>query len=347
MIAMQTGLDPVRFLELSRHAPVVDVRTQAEFSRGHVPGAVNLPLFSNEERATVGTLYTTRGSAEAIKKGLELVKPKIRSFMLDALKMARHDKALLYCWRGGMRSNSMAWLFNSTGIRVATLEGGYKAYRRFVHDCFARPFRLVVIGGMTGSGKTAVLEAIEKMGMQVIHLERLANHRGSVFGGIDMPEQPTTEHFENLLCAELLNMDAGRSIFLEDESLAIGKVFIPGDFFRQMSRAGYIRIDVPFSQRVRRLEETYARADKMLLVTSVNRLERRLGHENTRKVIRFIENNNMTGAVELVLKYYDKVYARSQHPGQHQTYNKIIAGDEKPDKIATRIVRLSKEFKSL
>jgi len=189
--------DMADFMEKGRTWPVVDVRTPAEFQRGHMPGAVNLPLFTNEERTDVGTLYLQKGSNEAILKGLEVTGPKLKHYTLQAYNLAPDGNILLYCWRGGMRSNSMSWLLNAAGMNSFTLEGGYKTYRRFVHAFFEKPFNLVVIGGMTGSGKTAVLEEIERAGHQVVHLERLASHKGSVFGHLGMPKQHTTAQIEN------------------------------------------------------------------------------------------------------------------------------------------------------
>ena len=207
------------FLDKSRTMPVIDVRSPAEFDHGHISGAINMPVFSNEERSIIGSLYVQQGSSEAIMKGLDLVGPKMKDFAASARDIAPGGEALLHCWRGGMRSNSMAWLLNTVGIKTSTLEGGYKSYRRFAQAFFTKPLNLIVIGGMTGSGKTEVLEALEKKGIQVIHLERLARHKGSVFGGIGMPVQPTTEQFENDLFTLLMQLDSQEPVFIEDESL--------------------------------------------------------------------------------------------------------------------------------
>jgi tRNA 2-selenouridine synthase len=235
----------------------------------------------------------------------------MKEFASLAIKMAPGSEALLHCWRGGMRSNSMAWLLNTVGIKAYTLDGGYKSYRRFVHQYFEQPLNMVVIGGMTGSGKTDVLEALELKGQQVINLERIAGHKGSVFGGIGMPRQPTTEQFENDLFARIRLLERDKPIYIEDESIAIGRVFIPEPFYRQMSPARCINLIVPSGRRIAYLVENYTTDDKELLVSGVKHIERRLGPENAAKVIGLILNGEMAPAVEMVLKYYDKVYERS------------------------------------
>ncbi|HJZ41525.1 MAG TPA: tRNA 2-selenouridine(34) synthase MnmH [Bacteroidales bacterium] len=326
------------FLDKSNTAPVIDVRSPAEFTRGHIPGAVNLPLFTNEERSVVGTLYLKKGSSEAMIKGLELIGPKMKQFAEEGLELAKDGELLIHCWRGGMRSNSMAWLFQTMGIRASTLEGGYKSYRHFVQESFDKPFNLIVIGGMTGSGKTEILEALEKKGHTVIHLERLASHKGSVFGGVGLPDQPTTEHFENLLSGELQKLDPGKPVFIEDESLAIGRVFIPQPFYSQMSSGRFIHVLVPVERRIKRLVEAYTGGDKKLLADGVKRIERRLGTENAAHVAGLINRGEMEKAVEIVLRYYDKVYSRSMSMRKRKEILEINAGHNEPGEIADNIL---------
>ncbi len=202
------------FLEKGQNCPILDVRSPDEYNRGHIPGARSLPLFNNEERSAVGTLYLQKGSKEAMLKGLELVGPKMKEFVIQASGLSRDGELALYCWRGGMRSNSMAWLFNTSGIKSHTLDGGYKSWRRHIHGFFGQPVpNLVVIGGMTGTGKTEILEEIERKGGQVVHLERLARHKGSVFGHLGMPAQPSTEQFENELYTSLSTFRPGETRF--------------------------------------------------------------------------------------------------------------------------------------
>jgi tRNA 2-selenouridine synthase len=334
------SLDIKKFLEKSQSCPVLDVRSPAEYARGHIPGALSLPLFNNEERSIVGTLYLQKGSREAMMKGLELVGPKMKEFVSQASGLTPGGELALYCWRGGMRSNSMAWLFNTSGIASHTLEGGYKSWRRHIHDYFGQPApNLVVIGGMTGTGKTEILEEIEKKGGQVIHLERLAHHKGSVFGHLGMPEQPSVEQFENDLYACLANVNSNEPVFVEDESLAIGQVFIPKSFYAQMSLARFLNIRVPFPERVKRLVESYTEGETGLLIAAVDRIERRLGNEKATRVKKFIMEQHMEKAVEIVLEYYDKVYARSMGMHNRTEVHDLCFTDENPDEIAGKILK--------
>jgi tRNA 2-selenouridine synthase len=329
------------FLDKSKNAQVVDVRSPAEFTHGHIPGAVNLPLFTNEERSVVGTLYLQKGSSEAMIKGLELIGPKMKQFAEKGIELAKTGELLIHCWRGGMRSNSMAWLFRTMGIRASSLEGGYKAYRHYVQASFSNPVNLIVIGGMTGSGKTEILEVLEKKGHQVIHLERLASHKGSVFGGIGLPCQPTTEHFENLLSGELQKLDPLKPVFIEDESLSIGRVFIPRPFYAQLSTGRLILLQVPAERRIKRLVEAYTGGEKDQLTTGIKRIEKRLGSENAALVINLLNKGEMETAVKIVLHYYDKVYTRSMTMHKRKEVIGLNHIDDNPELLADAIIDLS------
>jgi tRNA 2-selenouridine synthase len=332
-------LDIGRFLEKGHNCPILDVRSPGEYDRGHIPGAMSLPLFSNEERSIVGTLFLQKGSGEAMLKGLEIVGPKMKEFVSQASVLTPDGELALYCWRGGMRSNSMAWLFNTSGIKSHTLKGGYKAWRRHVHDFFGQPVpNLYVIGGMTGTGKTEILEEIEKKGGQVVHLERLARHKGSVFGHLGMPPQPSTEQFENELYTGLSLLNNRKPVFVEDESLAIGQVFLPKSFFAQMSSARFVHIRVPFQERVKRLVHSYAGGETELLIAAISRIERRLGSEKAIMVKKFIIEGHMEKAVEIVLEYYDKVYTRSMGMHNRLEVQEFFFADENPGEIANKIL---------
>jgi tRNA 2-selenouridine synthase len=333
-------IDITGFLNKISSVPIIDVRSPAEFTRGHISGAVNLPLFTNEERSIVGRLYLRQGSNEAMMKGLELIGPKIKHFAEEGLKLAIGGEVILHCWRGGMRSNSMAWLFNTVGIKANTLTGGYKAYRHAAHEYFSRPFNLVVIGGMTGSGKTDVLEELEKTGCQIIHLERLASHKGSVFGSIGMTTQPTTEQFENYLFSELWKLNQDKAVFVEDESLAIGRIFIPRSFYSQMSSGYLVHLIVPVQQRIKRLVEEYTHGELELLIDGVKRLEKRLGSENATLIINYIQKGELNKSVEIILRYYDKIYNRSMGMHNRRDHIEVPVGKENSKILAKRILSL-------
>lgn len=331
-------LDIKEFMSRSKSLPVIDVRSPAEYHHAHIPGAENLPLFSNDERSVIGTIYLQKGSSDAMTRGLELIRPRLESVVAAGNEFAPDGEALMHCWRGGMRSSSMAWLLNSVGIKTSLLSGGYKQYRSYVREFFQKPFKMVVLGGMTGSGKTKVLEAIESQGKQVVHLERLARHKGSVFGGIGMPLQPSTEQFENELSAELSHLDPSQPVFIEDESLAIGNVFIPKDFYAQMGDALLIKLSIPHERRVQLLLEDYATCNPELLAHAVRRLEKRLGLVTSNRIIECIGTFNMEEAIHLLLRYYDKVYSRSMDLHKHLNNMNIQIKNEPYSEIAERII---------
>ncbi len=323
---MPESLDIVTYLELAEHFPVADVRTPAEYRQGHIPGAANIPLFSNEERALVGTIYKQKSPRQAFDEGLRITGPKMVEYVKQARELARDNTLMLYCWRGGMRSGSMGWLFETAGMRVYLLQGGYKAFRRHVRESLARPARLIVVGGMTGSGKTEILHHLREMGEQVIDLEGLAHHKGSAFGALGQPDQPSTEHFENLLFDQWKKLDPQRPIWVEDESRSVGKVFIPEELFRQMSRAPLLDIHVGKEYRIDRLVRDYALFDPAELSAAIRRIEKRLGGLNTRICIEAIEAGDFRKATDILLEYYDKSY---RHTMSRRQSDRIIPVDLK------------------
>ena len=205
------------FLKTTASIPLADVRTPAEFEQGHIPGAHNIPIFSNEERVQVGTTYKQIGREQAILLGFDITGPKWSSFIQQALSIAPDKKIAIHCWRGGMRSGAMAWALNLYGFDVYLLEGGYKSYRRWALAQFEQAFNLIILGGLTGSGKTQILHAIKDAGEQMIDLEDLAQHQGSSYGSMGKLVQPSQEQFENDLAFQLSLMDNSKLIWLEDE----------------------------------------------------------------------------------------------------------------------------------
>ncbi len=309
-MADTTKVNVEYFLDHRQDAPLVDVRSPAEYSHAHIPGAVNIPLFDNEERAIVGTLYKKSGKEAAILKGLEITGPKLTAFVKKARTIAPHKKLFIHCWRGGMRSESMAWLFETSGIQSTIIEGGYKAYRQYIKAAFDQPTVFLILGGMTGSGKTYILRNLKMLGEQVVDLEGLANHKGSAFGGIAQDQQPSTEQFENNLFEEWSNLNLKKPVWLEDESKAIGKVHIPGEIFVKMRKSKVIEIRRSKEQRVKILEDDYAALDPEELKQSVLRISKRLGGLKTKEIIDAIENKSFGNAIGMVLDYYDKTYLK-------------------------------------
>lgn len=296
------------FLKEREIVPVIDVRSPSEFEKGHIPGAFNIPLFTDEERAIVGTKYVQESRYSSVIAGLDLVGPKLSSFVCAASKIAPSGKLLVYCWRGGMRSSSMSWLLNLAGFNSKTLIGGYKSYRRYSKDYLSKPFKLIVLGGMTGSGKTELILELSKNGQQVIDLEGLANHKGSAFGAIGQKPQPSTEFFENLFFESIIKLDSNKPIWVEDESKAIGSIFIPHEFFENMLNSPVIAIERSIETRIKRLTAEYTNCDPQLLINSINKIAKRLGGDNVTKAIQNIQIGRFEDAVGISLRYYDKTY---------------------------------------
>ena len=296
------------FIEKSLSDPIIDVRSPSEFGKGHIPGAFNIPLFSDDERAVIGTLYVQKGKDDAILKGLELVGPKMKNFVLEAKQVAKNNQVLVHCWRGGMRSRSMAWLFEQIGLKTTTLKGGYKTYRKFVLDNINCQPELIVIGGMTGSGKSDILRELKSISEQVLDLEALANHKGSAFGALGQPLQHTQEQFENNLFEELRHLDLQKKIWIEDESFAIGRNQLPKRLFETMQQSPLVFISVEKQARIKRLVNEYGCFPKDLLAESVKKIEKRLGYDHAKAALEALANDNFEAVADITLRYYDKAY---------------------------------------
>ncbi|HEY4334766.1 MAG TPA: tRNA 2-selenouridine(34) synthase MnmH [Puia sp.] len=294
--------------------PIVDVRTPAEFAHGHTPGAVNIPLFTNEERVVVGTAYKQQGREAAILLGFDLTGSKWSGFIRRALEIAPEKKLAVHCWRGGMRSAAMAWALDLYGFEVSTIQGGYKQYRRWVLKKMEQPWELRVVGGMTGTGKTEILKRLDKEGEQTIDLEDLAKHQGSTYGTLNRLIQPTQEQFENDLAARLAALDPARPIWIEDESQSIGKRILPKPFWRQMQEAPLFDLEVPIDQRVTALEAEYGSLVRDFLVECTERIIKRLGSEHAKQAIIAIREDRIPDFIRQVLVYYDKAYRKGLKP---------------------------------
>jgi len=301
-------LDISLFLERAEHTPVVDVRSPSEFSAGHIPGAFNIPLFDDEERKAVGIRYRKSGRFGAINEGLKLAGPSFHLKLEKARKLSADNKLLVHCWRGGMRSEAMAWLFSLAGIETGILEGGYKAYRQYILNSFSENRRMIILGGFTGSGKTEILRNLRNAGEQVIDLEGLANHKGSAFGSLGQPAQPTSEHFANLLYEQWRRNDIEKPLWVEDESKNIGTVFMPDEFFLNMQKNPVIVLLIDFRIRLHRLVREYAGYSVADLILAIRKISRRLGGENAMDAISSVECGDFTKAAEIILRYYDKAY---------------------------------------
>lgn len=315
---------------------LIDTRSEKEYEKAHVPGALNLPLLKNEERAEVGTIYKQKGRVEAVKRGFELVGPRFASIISQAEKLVPDRNAMVYCWRGGMRSNIIAWLLQMAGFRVTLLKGGYKSYRNWALNIFSHPRNILVLGGKTGSGKTEMILALEKSGQYVIDLEGIANHKGSAFGSLGQKPQPSNEHFENQLALLWSQCPEGKVLWLENESRSIGSNILPKDLYEQLRMAPVIEIILPMDIRKKRILHEYGIFPIEALVETTGKIAKRLGGLRLKESVAFLESNNFEGWVSIMLEYYDQAY---QHSNEQRHPSKIYPV-ELPDDLMDNQVRL-------
>jgi len=296
------------FLSLSKTLPVLDARSESEYAQGHICGALNFPVLNDEERKLVGICYKIKGHEKAVILGYELAGPKFHEVIKLAYKQFPDRKILMHCFRGGLRSRILSYVLHSAGFDVCVLVGGYKAYRKNVLQILDADLNLKVIGGYTGSCKTIILNECKKNGQQIIDIEAQANHRGSAFGGIGLPQQPTQEQFENNLAGLISELDLSKTIWVEDESRMTGKLKLPDKFYAQIRNAPLYFIDKSFEERSSNILNTYGKFDKQLLIESTKKLEKRLGNLQMREAVMHLENNEMQLWLDIVLTYYDKAY---------------------------------------
>ena len=331
-------LSIAEFLKLRESLPVADVRSESEFATGHMRGAVNIPILNDSERVAVGTDYKQKGQAEAIKTGFRLVGPRFLEIINQAERVAASGELLVHCWRGGMRSSNFCQIIGMAQLRTRALEGGYKAYREQALVSYRTPLQLRVIGGFTGSGKSEILRALGQQGEQVIDLETLASHKGSVFGGLMLPPQPTTEQFQNELFEELLKVDTTRRIWVEDESIAIGKIFLPHDFWLQMSGAPVFHIEVDKDVRVQRLVSEYGNADKEAFLEAMSQITKKLGGQNFKEAKEKLFKGDMTSTIDILLRYYDKAYQTGLTNKQHRIKARLVWDGDSAAAFASQLI---------
>jgi tRNA 2-selenouridine synthase len=302
------SVSPQRFWELAKEIPVVDVRSPGEYKQGHISRAINFPLFSDEERAEIGITYKQVGRQPAVLKGLKFIGPKLANLVANSLEVAVSGKVLVHCWRGGMRSQSFAQILELAGLQPTVLQGGYKSYRSMVHSSFDQPMKLMVVSGLTGAGKTDVLRVLASGSEQVVDLERLANHRGSAFGGIGQLPQPTTEQFENDLFESFDQLDLNKPIWIEDEGNRVGSAILPTSLYRHLQRSPAVAIRCCFDQRVRNLMHDYGDLPPEQLIVSIEKIRKRLGGLAVKQAVAAVEFGDIREAIQIVLAYYDKTY---------------------------------------
>lgn len=344
---MPASLDIVDFIRQAGQNPVIDVRSEGEFRQGHIPGAINIPLFNNEERAKVGTIYKQIGRDKAIQLGYKIADPKKYDF-LESVRAILHKsgkgttQVLVHCWRGGMRSAKFSELLNENGISSVTLKRGYKAFRNYAHELFENVLPpILILGGETGSGKTEVLAKLEELGETIIDLEKLAHHKGSAFGALGQKPQPSTEHFENLLAIELFritNQPGVKRIWIEDESRNIGIDQIPPAFWKKMKAAPILKLRLDKKVRVKRLVNEYGSFSKEELQQSIMKIYKRLGGQHVKNALECLERGELEKVVDISLTYYDRAYNYHHHERDKKDIIEIPCVDDKPDTNAQRLI---------
>ncbi len=337
---------------------IIDVRSPDEFAEDHVPGAINLPVLSNEERAVVGTIYVQDSPFKARKVGAALVAKNAADHIAGPL--ADHDggwKPLVYCWRGGQRSGSFTGILQQIGWRADVVDGGYQSYRKLVHAAlYSNPLahRFILLDGNTGSAKTALLARLQDRGIQVIDLEGLANHRGSLLG--EMPGgQPHQKGFESALAAALAAADPRRPIVVEAESSKIGQIVLPPQLWSRMKEAPRIEISAPIEARTAFLLDAYAEAteqadqDPTALTAKLDLLRHRRGNTIVETWLEHLKSGDMAAlATALMTDHYDPAYAQSRKRGADKIRHVVkarsldTAGQERAaDEIAELIKTMS------
>jgi len=323
------GIDMESFFRLrstNNEAPafVFDVRSPGEFHQGHVPGSINLPLLNDEERAIVGTIYKQVGQSEAFDVALERSFPRLPNLLTQVAAVVgeppvQSRTVLVYCKRGGMRSKSVALLLKRHGFDAYALEGGYRSFRQWVSAMLDAPRRICVIAGATGSGKSDVLSALHERGEQVLDLEALARHKGSVFGRIgEVEPQPSSEHFRNLVAEAWAKLDSQRFAFVEDEGDTIGAVALPQPTYIHLRKGAelIVRLDVPFALRANRSLATYGNFGIEPLIEAVAKFRRSMGSERTQRLLDLLEVGDLRTVCEEVLRTYDRQYAHKLMRGR-------------------------------
>lgn len=303
---------------LSDFDTIIDVRSPSEYAEDHLPGAINCPVLDDAQRAEIGTLDRQFSSFEARKRGASYISEKIAFYLSNHFQdKERHWKPLIYCWRGGNRSAAMAYVLAKVGWHVSQLDGGYKAYRRHVLEDFSRltaTFQYHVICGPTGTGKSRLLRSLASAGAQVLDLEDLAKHKGSVLGGLTADPQPSQKSFESALWDTLRHYDPAQIVFVESESKKVGNLRVPDCLMNAMRQSPCVVLDMSRNERIKLLLEEYDHFtnDSSLLCGKLDKLTRFFGHSKIAEW-RAMSQEGKTAllAGELLDLHYDPAYLKS------------------------------------
>ncbi|KAF1083138.1 MAG: Selenophosphate-dependent tRNA 2-selenouridine synthase [Candidatus Rifleibacterium amylolyticum] len=321
---MQAAIDIKKALELQRRgALMVDVRSPAEYVETTIPGAINVPIFDNAERAEIGTIYSKIGQREARRRAIELVSPKIPQILkeIDDARDPGSPPAIIFCWRGGARSLAITSFLDLAGIPALQLSGGHKAFRRHINKFFAETdfARMLIVRGPTGVGKTQLLRRLIDEKFPVVDLEGLANHRGSAFGALGLGNQPSQKMFEAALWQRLGQLHSNEYLLTEGESKHIGRLVIPERLHQAMLAGISIWVDAPLEYRIQVILQDYPARDSMAeaFKPAISSLKERLGKQVVAELLSLLGQRDWPELIRrLLVDYYDPLYlhTRPDHP---------------------------------
>lgn len=340
--------------DLSSFSEIIDVRSPSEYKLDHIPGAINLPALSDSERIEVGTIYKNN-PFEARKLGAGYISKNVSEHLTTYLADKDYDyHPLLYCWRGGMRSRSFSFILQSIGWNTHIVLGGYRAFRRYVMTELDRilttpDLQLRIFSGMTGVGKTRLLHALENHGGQVIDLEGIANHKGSLLGAPENQEQPSQKYFETRLWDALKDINIKMPVYVEAESNRIGNVHCPPALWKKLSHGKVINVSLPFEERVKLLQEDYPHFTENPdhLCKLLDKLSRLRGHEQVATWKEQINNGDWNAFLSSILTdHYDLAYRmpgdkRSNYPAPSSDYELPECSAAAYDQLACQILNLT------
>ncbi|MCK5912792.1 MAG: tRNA 2-selenouridine(34) synthase MnmH [Desulfuromusa sp.] len=344
---MQETIELEQALEQQRKGTlIIDVRTPAEFAETTIPGAVNVPIFSNDERIEIGTVFKEQGKRDARKLGVRLVAPKIPLLMdrVEELRQGHPGPVIVFCWRGGMRSLAMTSFMNLAGIPARQMLGGHKGFRRKVLDYFEQQQwpPVFVLRGLTGTGKTRVLQQLQQMDYPVIDLEGLANHRGSAFGALGLEQQPSQKKFDALLWARLEQLKNSPYLVTEGESLHIGRVVVPKSFHQAMQVQTSLWLTASLDVRTQIILEDYPALDQLReqFKRPINALKERLGSQVVAEFLELLDTGQWDKLVhELMVRYYDPLYLHTLP--ERRVEIELETVDSATQKVAVALDRLA------
>jgi tRNA 2-selenouridine synthase len=347
---MADTLDQIDLAALTDFDDIIDVRSPGEFAEDHMPGAINLPVLSNEQRAEVGTLYVQKSRFLARRIGAAHVARNIAHHLETVLAdRPASYRPLIYCWRGGQRSNAMATILRQVGWRAVVVTGGYKTWRRFVSETLydGEPFlRLILLDGNTGSAKTEILGRMASRGVQVLDLEGLAVHRGSVFGAMSTGGQPSQKMFEGRLLQAMARLDSTRPVLIEAESSKIGDRMVPPILWKAMQTAPRIVLEAAPADRVHYLVRAYRdiSENETALYAAIDRLPPIYGRQRLADWKQMVTDQAFDSLAEALIEvHYDPAYRRSSRQDERPCLGTLVPTnleDEGQEAIADQIAAL-------